>query len=153
MIMKILSLVALLCTFVLSGSGKEPVKIGIAGMSHSHVIPLLQNLDREDITIVGIAEPDSALVERYTRQFGLNPEIIYSSLDEMLEMTRPEGVVTFTSIHKHLQVVEACALRGIHVMVEKPLAVSVSHAQKMERLAKRNNILLLTNYETTWYPS
>jgi predicted dehydrogenase len=36
-------------------------------------------------------------------------------------------------------------------MVEKPLAVSVSHAQEMETLAKKHNIHLLTNYETTWY--
>jgi len=33
------------------------------------------------------------------------------------------------------------------------LAVSLEHAQKMEKLAKENNIHLLTNYETTWYPS
>jgi predicted dehydrogenase len=38
-------------------------------------------------------------------------------------------------------------------MVEKPLAVSMEHALKMESLAKEHNIHLLTNYETTWYPS
>jgi predicted dehydrogenase len=38
-------------------------------------------------------------------------------------------------------------------MVEKPLAVSVEHAQKMKTLADKHKILLLTNYETTWYAS
>jgi predicted dehydrogenase len=38
-------------------------------------------------------------------------------------------------------------------MVEKPLAVSLEHAVKMEALAKKHNIVLLTNYETTWYSS
>lgn len=41
----------------------------------------------------------------------------------MLEQREPEGVVTFTSIYEHLEVIEACAPRGIHVMVEKPLSV------------------------------
>jgi len=38
-------------------------------------------------------------------------------------------------------------------MVEKPLAVNTTHSQKMAKLARENNILLLTNYETTWYPA
>jgi predicted dehydrogenase len=36
-------------------------------------------------------------------------------------------------------------------MVEKPLAVSMDHARQMQALAKKHNIQLLTNYETTWY--
>ena len=38
-------------------------------------------------------------------------------------------------------------------MVEKPLAVNLEHARAMEKLAKDHNIHLLTNYETTWYPT
>jgi predicted dehydrogenase len=71
----------------------------------------------------------------------------------MLDATKPEGVVTFTSIYEHLEVVEKCAPRGIHVMVEKPLAVSVDHAKRMIFLSKKYETLLLTNYETSYYPS
>jgi predicted dehydrogenase len=49
--------------------------------------------------------------------------------------------------------VEACAPRGIHVMVEKPLAVNMKHARRMADLAQKNHIFLLTDYETSWYPS
>jgi predicted dehydrogenase len=38
-------------------------------------------------------------------------------------------------------------------MVEKPLAVNNEHVTKMLALAKKYNIYLLTNYETTWYGS
>src|SRR5690606_20131872 len=50
-------------------------------------------------------------------------------------------------------IVETCAPKGIHIMVEKPLAVSLEHAKKMEALAKKHQIHLLTNYETSWYPT
>jgi predicted dehydrogenase len=50
-------------------------------------------------------------------------------------------------------VVEYMAPLVVHVMVEKPLAVNLEHAQKMYKLAKKHDIHLLTNYETTWYPS
>ena len=122
-------------------------------MSHSHVRPLLRNLDREDIQIVGIAESNTDLSKRYAEKYGIDEDLLFESLDEMLEQTRPEGVITFTSIFNHLKVVEACAPRGIHVMVEKPLAVSTQHARTMSDLAEKHGILLLTNYETTWYPS
>jgi hypothetical protein len=36
--------------------GQDPIRIGIAGLSHPHAIPLLRNLDRNDIQVVGIAE-------------------------------------------------------------------------------------------------
>ncbi len=134
-------------------SSRDPVKIGIAGLSHSHVVPLLMDMDRDDIQIVGIAEKDTSLSNRYAARFGIDKKLIYPSLEEMLEQCRPEGVVTFTSIYEHLEVVEKCAPLGIHVMVEKPLAVSVAHASSMANLAERHGILLLTNYETTWYPS
>jgi predicted dehydrogenase len=48
---------------------------------------------------------------------------------------------------------ETCAPLGIHVMVEKPLAVSLNHAKKMKTLADKYKIHLFTNYETTWHPS
>lgn len=151
--MKKISLTLFLCLTMISILPGQPVRIGIAGLSHSHVLPLLRNPDRQEIEIVGIAESDTALSNRYARQFGIDTEIIYSSLHEMLEKTQPQGVVTFTSIFDHLEVVEVCAPRGIHVMVEKPLAVSNRHAREMEKLSKQHGIMVLTNYETTWYPS
>jgi predicted dehydrogenase len=71
----------------------------------------------------------------------------------MLDTVRPDVVAAFGSIYQHLQVVEACAPRGIHVLVEKPLAVNMEHARRMGQLAKQHAIHLLTNYETTWYAS
>ena len=70
-----------------------------------------------------------------------------------MRTTKPQGVAAFNSIYGHLEVVRLCAPLGIHVMVEKPLAVSLAHAQEMETLAKKHKIHLLTNYETTWYGS
>lgn len=134
-------------------SQKEPVRLGIAGITHSHVHWLLGRKDTVGIKIVGIAEPNRDLAERYAKQYNLPFEIIFSSLDEMIKATQPEAVAAFGSIFDHLQVVQTAAPKGIHVMVEKPLAVSMEHARKMEALAQKHKIVLFTNYETTWYPT
>ncbi|OJV87704.1 MAG: oxidoreductase [Bacteroidia bacterium 44-10] len=131
-----------------------PVRIGIHGLSHDHIHGLLRNMQkRDDIELVGIAEGDKSLVERLVKQYDLDRNIIYSNLTEMIEKTKPQGILAFNSIYDHLSTVEVCAPRGIHVMVEKPLAVDSKHAQRMKQLATKNRIHLLTNYETSWYPA
>jgi len=128
-----------------------PLRVGVAGLTHSHVHWILGRPDRGDIQLVGIAEPNKDLAERFLKQHGLSMSLWYSSLEEMIAKTKPEAVTAFGSIYEHLAVVKACAPRGIHVMVEKPLAVSLEHAKQMKALANQYNIHLLTNYETTWY--
>jgi predicted dehydrogenase len=130
-----------------------PLRLGVAGLTHDHVFWLLDHTDRDDVEIVGIAEPNQALAQRYAEQYDLDPELLYSDLDAMLDEAAPEAVAAFGPIYDHKAVVEASAPRGIHVMVEKPLAVSVEHAEVMQRLANEHGIHLLTNYETTWYAS
>ena len=61
--------------------------------------------------------------------------------------------MVFTSTFEHARVVETCARHGVHVMMEKPLAVSMEHARAMQQAARRSAIHVLVNYETTWYPS
>lgn len=131
----------------------KPLRIGVVGLTHTHVHWILGRENRGDITIVGIVEPNRALAERYSKQHGYSMNIVFNTMEEMIAATKPEAVTAFGTIYEHLKVVEIAAPKGIHVMVEKPLAVSVQHARKMEALAKKHNIQLLTNYETTWYPS
>ena len=136
---------------IVSSTTAAPLRVGVAGLTHTHVHWILGRADRGDIQLVGIAEPNTALAKRYLEQHGLPMSLLFSSLEEMLDRTKPDAVTAFGSIYDHLAVVQACAPRGIHVMVEKPLAVSLNHAKKMQALAKKHNIELLTNYETTWY--
>jgi predicted dehydrogenase len=103
--------------------------------------------------IVGIVEPNKELAIRYTKQHGYSMDIVFSTIEELIAKTKPEAVTAFGTIYEHVEIVEKCAPLGIHVMVEKPLAVSLKHAQRMEALAKKYKIELLTNYETTWYPT
>ncbi len=134
-------------------SQTEPLKIGVAGLSHSHVHGILGRENIGDIEIVGIAEPNRELAQRFADRYGFSMDLVYDSLEEMIAATHPEAVTAFGSIYDHLKVMETCAPKGIHVMVEKPLAVSMDHAKKMKALAEKYQIHLLTNYETTWYPT
>lgn len=136
-----------------SQNTKKPLRIGVAGLTHDHVHWILGSNSREEFEIVGIAESNRELVDRYVKQYNFSRDLVFSSLEEMLAKTKPEAVTSFGSIYEHLDVVKACAPKKIHVMVEKPLAVSLDHAKQMEALAKKHGIYIMTNYETTWYKS
>jgi predicted dehydrogenase len=130
-----------------------PMRIGVVGLTHSHVHGLLGRKGVGDIAIVGIVETNKDLARRYTKRYGLSMDLVFDTMKEMLDKTKPTAVAAFGSTYEHLAVVQAAAPRGVHVMVEKPLAVSLDHARQMKALADKYHIVLMTNYETTWYPT
>ena len=50
---------------------------------------------------------------------------------------KPTAVQVFTDIVSHAHVVDVCATFGVHVMVEKPLAVNLTQAQVMQDAAQK----------------
>ncbi len=146
-------LVVCLSTHLLVAQPQKPLKVAVYGLVHTHVHWILGREPKGDIEIVAIIEPNRELAQRYSTQHGYSMDIVFDSFESMIRKVKPEAVTAFNTIYDHLQVVKECAPLGIHVMVEKPLAVSLEHAQEMEALAQKHNILLVTNYETTWYPT
>ncbi len=141
----------ILSSIMVGQQSKEPLKIGVIGLSHSHVHWLWNRPQLTDVEIVGIVEPNQELAKRFSDQYRFSMALVFATMDEMITAKKPEAVTAFGSIFEHLKVVETFAPLGIHVMVEKPMAVSLEHARKMKALAEKHNIHLLTNYETTWY--
>ncbi|HEX2394476.1 MAG TPA: Gfo/Idh/MocA family oxidoreductase, partial [Bacteroidales bacterium] len=133
----------------------KKLRIAVARMTHGHVGFILERLkkDTSDLELAGIYEPNKELASKYAKSYNLKNALFYDDLERMLDAVKPEAVLAFGSIYEHLSVTEACAPRGIHVMVEKPLAINMEHANKMKALADKHRIHLLTDFETSWYPS
>lgn len=140
-------------TFSSTAQSSSPLKVAVIGLSHSHVHWILGEMNRGDFEIVGIVEKNKELAERFAKQYNFPLELIYKSSADLIKSKKPEAVTAFGSTYEHLEVVQTFAPLGIHVMVEKPMAVNMEHATEMATLAKKHNIHLLTNYETTWYAS
>jgi predicted dehydrogenase len=132
----------------------SPLRVGVVGLVHGHVAGFFNTaLNRSDIQIVGIAEPERQLFDKYAQQHRLDPALYFPSLSEMIARAHPTAVVVYTNTFDHRKVVEECAAHGIHVMMEKPLAVSYRDALAMADAARSGKIHVIVNYETTWYAS
>lgn len=132
----------------------RPVRLAIAGLVHGHVDGFARRLKgRTDVEVVGVFDRDPALLRRFLEAQGLASSVGFESLDRMLDEARPEAVAAFTSTDDHPAVVAAAARRHVHVMMEKPLAVSLAAARAIASDARAGAIHVIVNYETTWYPS
>jgi predicted dehydrogenase len=134
-------------------ASSQILKVGVVGLSHDHAHGIMQQYKKGEVVILGIAESDANLIERYKKRYQVPDSLFYKTTTSMLAKIKPDAVLAYNAIVDHLAVVEACAPKGISVMVEKPLAVNMQQANKIAALTKQYKIHVLTNYETTWYPS
>jgi glucose-fructose oxidoreductase len=149
-----LLLLSFLTVFNAAAADSGPLRVAIAGLVHGHVDGFFSNsLHRADIKIVGISEADRSLFDRYAKKYGLDSSLYHADLEEMLSTTKPQAVLVYSDTFDHRKIVEICAKQHIPVMMEKPLAVSFQDAQAIERAAREGNIVVLVNYETSWYRS
>ena len=137
-----------------SASTHAPLRVGIVGLVHGHVYGFLdQSRNSPEISIVGVAEPDRQLLTLAGARYGLSQSMLFSDLEQMLAKAHPQAVLVYTNTLDHRSVVETCARHGVHVMMEKPLAVSLDDALAIQQAAHSAKIHVLVNYETSWYPS
>ena len=147
----LLTLALLVSMLAMAQKNDSPLRIGVSGVAHGHLWNLINAMNRGDFVIVGVAEENPEFRAHNNLVGRLPKEKFYASLTEMLDKEKPEVVVDYGSILHHMTTVEACAPKGVHVMVEKPLATTYRQALRMEELAKKYGIKIMVNYETTWY--
>jgi len=94
---------------------------------------------REDVAIVGLAEPDEAV--RAGMAQGLGAERAYADYREMLEKERPD-LVAIGPRHtvKHRDYLLACVDVGAHGFIEKPFCDSLDAGDEMVAAADAKNL-------------
>ena len=147
------TLLGLLVSSIRAEQG-QPLKVAIVGLEHGHVEGFLGQLPKHsDVQLVGIADGDTSLWQKYGKKYSLPDALFYKSEANMIERTRPQAVLVYTSIGEHRHAIEIAAQYGVSVMVEKPLTISLDDALAIRRVAHDHKIQVLVNYETTWYAS
>jgi glucose-fructose oxidoreductase len=156
---KIVAAIAMLSAGTALGA---PLRVAIIGLNHGHVsgflnggalVPAGGALHRPDIQIVAVVEPDRALFDASSKSLHLAADLYFASIGEMAAKVHPDAALVFTSTFGHTAAVEECAKRGMHVMMEKPMAVTYKDALAIARAARANHVHVLVDYETTWYAS
>ena len=150
----LLGLLVIVATEQAIAAQPAPVRVAIVGLVHGHVDGFLSALPKQKgIELVGISDPDPALAAKYEKKFSLPHSFFFTATDQMIDQRHPQALLVYTSPGDHRKVIEAAAVRGISVMVEKPLTLSFDDALAIRRVAHEHRIHVLVIYETTWYSS
>jgi predicted dehydrogenase len=150
----VLSLLAILIACTLTVKAQDTrLRLGVYGLNHDHILGFFSQMKKGSANIVGIYEPSRPLWEKYKKRFNLPDSLYFDDVNKMIKARKPEVMLGYNAVGKHVDIVEVCAPLHIPVMVEKPLAATLVQAKRIEALSKKYNVKVLVNYETTWYPS
>ena len=125
---------------------RVPIKFAIAGCRHGHIFDVGAQLKtRADAELVAICEEDDATRATLSEHFGSLP--IFDSLDRMLDAIDC-GVVAIGDLYAKRGATAAHALaRGKHIVSDKPLCISLSELDEIERLAKASNLSVTCQFD------
>ena len=110
--------------------------IGVGAIADIHALAMgeLENLE----LVAGSCRTE-AKGQAFADRFGCR---WYRDYEELLDEARPDFVTIATPSGFHLEPLEACARRGIHVLCEKPLEISVRRVDRMIQVARESGIRL-----------
>ena len=121
--------------------------IGAGAMGRNH-IRLYSELP--DVELVGIADTRVATAEGLCRRFGGRA---YADIEHLLDAEQPQAVTIAVPTVAHLEVGLQALQRGIHVLIEKPLAFTVDEGQQLIDAAKRWKAHLMVGHIERFNPA
>jgi predicted dehydrogenase len=126
-------------------------RVAIVGLVHGHGVGILHELTHNsEVEIVGIADPHPDVREAAAK---LAPGVpLYDDYRKLLNEKKPDAAWSFVPNADHLEVTRECAVRGVNVIFEKPMAASYDHARQMLALAREHHIKIMINYQMAWWP-
>ena len=123
------------------------VGAGIFGVNHLNAFTQLSYIGVAELAAVAEINPDRAAWVR--ESYGCP---VYSDFNEMLEKADIEAVTVVTPDHLHRAVAAAAAEHGKHVLVEKPLDVTVEGCRAIVDAAAKSGVLLQVDFHKRYDP-
>jgi predicted dehydrogenase len=129
----------------------DKLRVGVLGLTHDHVWKELRDLATCDAgVLVAAADPNPALRERI-RSFGC--EQVFDDYSNMLDAVELDAVYVFSDNLRGAELTDMAAARGLHVMVEKPMAATYANAARMRGAAYTAGVQLMINWPIMWWPT
>jgi predicted dehydrogenase len=116
--------------------------IGLGGMGKSH---LAKEMALEEVSFVGVADVSRAAVDEVTQTYGLPG---FDDYRDLMDGGRCEAVLIATPHPFHAPIALDAIERGLHVLSEKPIAVTVREADRMIEAAARAGVKLGVMFQT-----
>jgi predicted dehydrogenase len=120
------------------------IGVGVMGSNHARVF-----VGMPGVALAGIADPDRKQRDFVTQALGCTG---FDSVDALLAHGI-DAVTIAAPTHLHRDIALACIARGVHVLVEKPIASSVEEGREIIAAAKRAGVTLMVGHVERFNPA
>jgi len=127
----------------------EPIRLGVAGLGRAFVLMLPTFRNDARVKLVAAAAPRPESREAFEAEFGGRG---YASVEEMANDPEVEAVYIATPHQMHAEHVAAVTAAGKHVLVDKPLSVTMEDADKMVDAARAAGVHLIVGPSHSFDP-
>ena len=120
------------------------IGVGVMGSNHARVLAELPG-----VRLIGVADPDRKRCDQVARSLGC------ASFRDAADLIRRsvDAVTIAAPTHLHRDIAIDCAARGIHVMVEKPIASTVEESRAIVAAARRAGVTLMVGHVERFNPA
>ena len=128
----------------------EPIRLGVAGLGRAFVLMLRTFQNDPRVKLVAAAAPRAESRAAFEAEFGGRG---YSCVEEMAEDPEVEAGYIATPHQMHAEHVAIFAAAGKHILVDKPLSVTMEDADMMVEAARSAGVHLIVGPSHSFDPS
>lgn len=123
--------------------------IGCGRISPNHIEAAKNN----GLDFVAMCDIIPEVMEEKSNKFGLQKVKKYTEYKELLDKEKPDLVAIATESGKHAAIALDCIAAGCHVIIEKPIALSIADADAIVKAGKEKNVVVCANHQNRFNKS
>jgi predicted dehydrogenase len=131
----------------LSGDVNQKIRYAVVGLgwfAQSAALPAFAHAENSEL--VALVSEDSTKLAELAKKYSVQHTFSYEEYDDLLNSGLIDAVYIALPNHLHCEYTVKAANAGIHVLCEKPMAVTVEECEEMITAAKNNKVKLMIAY-------
>lgn len=121
------------------------IGVGSMGRNHARIY-----LDLPDVELVGVADASDQAARAIAKRYATHA---YTDYAQLLDEQRPDAVTVAVPTVNHFEVALQVIQRGIHILIEKPIAFSVEEGRQLVAAAERAGVQLMVGHIERFNPA
>jgi len=129
-------------------SYSKKIRYAVVGLGHiaqAAVLPAFANA-RKNSELVGLVSGDEEKLKKLGRKYKTTWNVAYESFEDLLKSGDIDAVYIALPNNLHRDYAVRAAEAGVHILCEKPLAVTSTECDEIIRAARQNRVKLMVAY-------
>ncbi|HVS75548.1 MAG TPA: Gfo/Idh/MocA family oxidoreductase [Steroidobacteraceae bacterium] len=131
-----------------SAASAGKVRYAVIGLGHIAQVAILPAFAQaqQNSTLAALVSDDSEKLRKLSRRYGIGRVCGYDDADELFESGEIDAVYITLPNSMHREYTERAARAGLHVLCEKPMAVTADDCERMVAVTRENDVRLMIAY-------